>query len=242
MYREKIGIIGGFGAYASLSFYEKLIEAFHTEYDRNYPHIIMDNNFTMPSRTRALLYDEAYEEIVEEIAKSMKRMIEYNVERIILVCGTAHCFLEEVYRLVPEAEERVVDIVNLLGEELREQKVNSALVVAAEGTLLKRLYPQKLERYGIKCLNPGQEYFEELRYFIECVKRNTINKETAERFLVFLKQFDERNVILGCTEFPILVQYISELKLENDLKEKWSCYHFFDPLEIVIAWLKKVMV
>lgn len=54
MYREKVGIIGGFGAYATLNFYKRLLEEFASESERNYPHIIMDNNFTMPSRTRAL--------------------------------------------------------------------------------------------------------------------------------------------------------------------------------------------
>lgn len=44
MYREKVGIIGGFGAYATLNFYKRLLEEFASESERNYPHIIMDNN------------------------------------------------------------------------------------------------------------------------------------------------------------------------------------------------------
>ena len=92
MYKEKIGIIGGFGAYATLNFYKRILEVFKGEKEWDYPHIIMDNNFTMPSRTRALLFDESYEEIVEEIGASMKRMISLDVDYIVLVCGTAHCF------------------------------------------------------------------------------------------------------------------------------------------------------
>ena len=42
MYREKVGIIGGFGAYATLNFYKRLLEEFASESERNYPHIIMD--------------------------------------------------------------------------------------------------------------------------------------------------------------------------------------------------------
>lgn len=49
MYSEKIGIIGGFGAYAGLDFYKRLLECFSTGNERDYPHVIMDNNFTMPS-------------------------------------------------------------------------------------------------------------------------------------------------------------------------------------------------
>lgn len=55
MYRQSVGIIGGFGAYATLGFYRSILEAFASESERNYPHIYMDNDFTMPSRTKALL-------------------------------------------------------------------------------------------------------------------------------------------------------------------------------------------
>lgn len=44
MYKETIGLIGGFGAYATLNFYRRILEEFATDSERNYPHIIMDNN------------------------------------------------------------------------------------------------------------------------------------------------------------------------------------------------------
>lgn len=74
MYDKKIGVIGGFGAYATLGFYRRILEEFASESERNYPHIIMDNNFTMPSRTRALLYGDDYELIVRSISNSLKNM------------------------------------------------------------------------------------------------------------------------------------------------------------------------
>lgn len=112
MYREKVGIIGGFGAYAALNFYKRLLEEFASESERNYPHIIMDNNFTMPSRTRALLYGEAYDEVVDGISDSIQLMMQNDVSKIILVCGTAHYFLNDVYKKIPEAKEKIVDIIN----------------------------------------------------------------------------------------------------------------------------------
>ena len=86
MYREKVGIIGGFGAYATLNFYKRLLEEFASESERNYPHIIMDNNFTMPSRTRALLYGEAYDEVVDGISDSIQLMLQN--------CPKIHCPLK----------------------------------------------------------------------------------------------------------------------------------------------------
>lgn len=238
MYKQKIGIIGGFGAYATLGFYKRILEVFATGNERDYPHIIMDNDFTMPSRTRALLYEENYDEIVQQIAHSIRRMIDMDVEHIVLVCGTAHYFLEDVYKLVPEARERVIHLIDTLGNELERGEQVNTLVLAAEGALLKELYSQKLYAYGISCINPGREYYEEIRYFIESVKKNRLDKHVAERFAQFLDKFESKNVILGCTEFPILVQYA----ITTEMKEKLEQYSFFDPLEIAIQKLKAIMV
>lgn len=242
MYQQKIGIIGGFGAYATLNFYKRILESFASESERNYPHIIMDNNFTMPSRTRALLYDEEYDEIVRSIAKSMKLMLDQQADKIILVCGTAHCFLKDVYQIIPQARERVMDIIEILGGEINRQGQTNALVIAAEGALLKEIYPLKLKKYGISCINPQKEYYEEIRYFIECVKQNNINTDSAVRFITFLEGFSSSNIILGCTEFPILVNYIHNLSKNEIMEQQWKKYKFYDPLETVIQELKRILI
>lgn len=237
MYKEKLGIIGGFGAYATLNFYKRILEVFRGESERNYPHIIMDNNFTMPSRTKALLYGDGYEEVVREIAKSMEYMMKANVSKIVLVCGTAHYFLPEVYRIIPEARERVVDIIALTGEKLQEKQEQKVLVIAAEGALEKQLYSHRLKEYGVTGINPRQEHYEEIRFFIESVKQNRVNRDTAERFVDFLKSFHTKCVVLGCTEFPVLVETVRMMQISETEK-----YLFIDPLELAIARLRETLV
>lgn len=236
MYKEKLGLIGGFGAYATLNFYKRILEYFQSETERGYPHIIMDNNFTMPSRTRALLYDESYDDIVKAIADSINLMLMQDVERIVLVCGTAHYFLRDVYDLIPQAQERVVDMIDCLGEELESKCVRKALVIAAEGALLKELYPERLSAYGITCVSPGKGHYEKIRYFIESVKKNKTNSVVREEFLDFIDSFGVENVILGCTEFPVLVK-----GLPDKIKYRGRGYEFYDPLEVMLDKLKRIM-
>ncbi|MCM1037832.1 MAG: amino acid racemase [Ruminococcus sp.] len=240
MYKEKIGIVGGFGAYATLNFYKRILECFASESERNYPHIIMDNNFTMPSRTRALLYHENYDEVVREITESVERLLDQQVDRIVLVCGTAHYFLDDIYRTIPQAKDKIVDIIEVLGAELMAQNEEQALIIAAEGALLKGLYPKRLEKYGISCIIPSEEYYEKIRYFIECVKQNKLTENTADAFYDFLQQFTSYNVVLGCTEFPILVKYIQEQPVIR--YAEWESFQFFDPMELTIQYLKRTLV
>lgn len=89
---KRVGIIGGFGAYATLDFYGRLLDSFAVESERDYPNMIIDNVFSMPSRTRALLTREGQTEIVETISNSMKKMLDYDVDCMVMICGTAHYF------------------------------------------------------------------------------------------------------------------------------------------------------
>ena len=101
-----VGIIGGFGAYATLDFYGRLLDSFAVESERDYPNMIIDNVFSMPSRTRALLTGEGQTEIVETIANSMKKMLDYDVDCMVMICGTAHYFLPYVHEKLPEGFQR----------------------------------------------------------------------------------------------------------------------------------------
>ena len=134
----------------------------------------------------------------------------------------------------------MIDIIEVLGKELGEQGCKKVLVIAAEGVLLKEFYSQRLEKYDIFCVNPSKEYYEEIRYFIECVKQNTLSEASAERFIAFLNHFSVADVVLGCTEFPVLVNYIRKLGTFD--RKTGQCFHFFDPMEMTIQYLKKTLV
>lgn len=236
MYRETIGIIGGFGAYATLGFYSDILKAFASDSERNYPHIYMDNDFTMPSRTRALLYGEAYDDVVKMIADSMLKMDALGADYIVMACGTAHAFLPDVYKIVGGGvKAKVVDIIEVLKKRIEDEKITRVLIIAAEGTLKRGVYGKYLK--STECIEPSSEYYNEIRYFIESVKQNKRNTEVYQRCMDFLEQFDCENVVLGCTEFPILFHSIKETGLLPETDK----YRFWNPLELTIEELKKKM-
>ena len=227
-----VGIIGGFGAYATLDFYGRLLDSFAVESERDYPNMIIDNVFSMPSRTRALLTGEGQTEIVETIANSMKKMLDYDVDCMVMICGTAHYFLPYFYEKLPEAKDKVINILEATGKHLAANNIDKVLILAAEGTLKQKLYSRTLARYNIACVEPEEQYWEEIRYFIECVKQNKYDNELKDRFLRFLDGYDVDNVILGCTEFPVLLRHI-------DMGEGTS--NFYDPLTYGIQEIHRII-
>ncbi len=233
MYTETIGVMGGFGAYAGLNFYRRMIETFSGDSERDIPHIIMDSDFTMPSRTRALLYGDDYDQVVKMMARSMEKLCSCGADHIIMACGTAHGFLNDVYKIYPEAQDKVFNIIDVLAKRFSEKKIERALIVAAEGTLKQKIYDRYLT--SAVCVSPDEDDYLEIRYFIECVKQGRIDNESAKRWKAFLDKFGERNIVLGCTEFPVLVE--NSRKLGADLSE----YVFWDPLEETLTELKKII-
>ena len=227
-----VGIIGGFGAYATFDFYGRLLDSFAVESERDYPNMIIDNVFSMPSRTRALLTVEGQTEIVETIANSMKKMLDYDVDCMVMICGTAHYFLPYVHEKLPEAKDKVVNILEATGKHLAANNIDKVLILAAEGTLKQKLYSRTLARYNIACVEPEEQYWEEIRYFIECVKQNKYDNELKDRFLRFLDGYDVDNIILGCTEFPVLLRHI-------DMGEGTS--NFYDPLTYGIQEIHRII-
>ena len=151
----------------------------------------------------------------------MKKMLDYDVDCMVMICGTAHYFLPYVYEKLPEAKDKVINILEATGKHLAANNIDKVLILAAEGTLKQKLYSRTLARYNIACVEPEEQYWEEIRYFIECVKQNKYDNELKDRFLRFLDGYDVDNIILGCTEFPVLLRHI-------DMSEGTS--NFYDPL------------
>lgn len=222
-----IGIVGGMGSYATVDFFERIIDAFPAEKEWDRPRVIIDNRCTMPSRVRAVLYDEKVDELIDSLTSSTKGLIEMGANRIIFACNTSHIFQPEVIKKLPGTEDCFINIIDELGREMTEKGIKKAALAATEGTIITRIYSDTLSKYGIEIIHPTEDDFTLLREFIESVKVKTINSDIEDRFIAFINSFDTDAVILGCTELPILYKACCQ---DGKLPDK----EMLDPLQSVI--------
>lgn len=113
----------GVGTNATVSFFEQWAKVFPAEKEWDRPRIIIDNNCTIPSRVRALLYNENVELLVEQMTDSIKLLIQAGVTRILIACNTAHVFLDKIYEKFPLAKDYIVDIIDECAAHLQKQGV-----------------------------------------------------------------------------------------------------------------------
>ncbi|RHE90391.1 aspartate/glutamate racemase family protein [Bacteroides intestinalis] len=225
-----IGLVGGMGSYATLDFFERYLNLFKADKEWDRPRIIIDNRCTMPSRVRAILYNENWDIIVDELTDSICRLVDAGCDKVILACNTSHVFLKDVFAKEPRLYPYVLNIIKICAEELMSKGVNEVSLIATEGTILSRIYQDTFVKYNIIVNVPTDETFSNLRYFIEAVKMNIYTDEMFNSFENFLLEQPGKSLILGCTEFPVIY---------SKIKERASLFsiQIIDPLESTLQFL-----
>ena len=227
-----IGLVGGMGSYATLNFFERYLNKFKANKEWDRPRIIIDNRCTMPSRVRAILYNENWNLVADEIDNSIGNLVKAGCDNIILACNTSHVFLDDVYKIHPEYKQYVLNIIQLCAIDIKSKGITEISLIATEGTLLSRIYQDVFSKEGIKVNAPCENLFERLRYFIEIVKTNNYSQEILNEFETFILEQASEPLVLGCTEFPVIFSKICE-------RDSIKSLPIYDPLESTLNYLYK---
>lgn len=199
-----IGVLGGMGTYATVDLFRRIADAIPAEKEWDRPRILIDNYCTMPSRVRAILYGEKRWELAEMLAKSTSNLINAGCTHILYACNTSHVFHEDVCSLLPEARGYLVDMIDLLAKDMNGDGIKKAFLLASEGTIQTGIYQERFAPYGIEIVPADGNRQAELREFIEAVKQNKATQDVAKHFGEYLVSLEEKTLILGCTELPVL--------------------------------------
>ncbi len=232
--KDAIGIVGGMGSLATAAFFSSLVRAFPAEKEWDRPRMVVDNACQMPSRVRAILYGEQREALVRLLASHMAGLVGLGCTDLVLCCNTSHVFLPEALplaqKLCGNKPFTVRHIIRLLGESLQAQGISQVSLIATEGTLDTGIYPQILAEYGVAVRSAGPETYPLLRTLIEAVKQNTLDDATLTQFLALVNGQPCPQVVLGCTEFPILRDALGP-------RQKELSVTLHDPLQATAAAL-----
>lgn len=223
-----IGILGGMGSLATVDFFKRIVDAYPAEKEWDRPRIIIDNNCTMPSRVRAILYNEDVEKLLSQMCASIDAMMNMGANNIILACNTSHYFLPQIYKKVPNSEKYIINIIDCLAIQMKRKGVKKTLLVASEGTYQTRIYDNYFPNDEIVMLEKNT--WEKVRSFIEAIKQDAVTMEIELEFSNFINNLVLDDVILGCTELPILFRKCIDDGFEFNKK-------IYDPLQAAINYL-----
>lgn len=206
MSQRILGVLGGMGPLASAHFMVRLTLLTEAARDQDHVPAILWSDPTIPDRAPALLGVPGAEHPLPAIRRAVHGLRRAGCGAVVMPCNTVHGWADEI-----AAEGLpVLHIVDAVAEDLRRTvKPGSAIgLIGTAYTLSSRLYEDRLERAGWRCLTPSvTETDRVVMPAIAAVKANRV----AESFAPIAATIDSlvargaAAVVLGCTELPISI-------------------------------------
>ncbi len=226
----KLGIVGGVGPAATVDFMDKIIRRTRALRDQDHIRMIVEHNPHIPDRTENLIGDGIDPTI--PLYSACKKLEQAGAAAIAIPCNTAHAFID---RIQPHL---AVPILHMIEETAaciarRLPAVSTIGLLATTGTVRCGLYHRILEKAGLSCLTPDDEFqlmVMAVIYGPDGVKAD-FDRETCRNKLTavidHLRKRGAEALILGCTELPLVIPATGDGEYNNGMPP------IFDPTEIL---------
>jgi aspartate racemase len=201
-----LGVLGGMGPLASAQFMVRLTLLTEAASDQDHIPAVLWSDPTIPDRAPALLGLAGADSPLPAIRRAVQGLRRAGCGAIAMPCNTVHGWSDEI-----EAEGLpVLHIVDAVAADLsRALRPGSAVgIIGTAYTLASRLYEDRLERAGWRCLTPARDETDlSIMPAISAVKGNRVGESFAP-IAAAVRGLVARGaaaVVLGCTELPISI-------------------------------------
>ena len=194
-----IGILGGMGPYATNYFFKRMIDLTPVRVDKDHYHTIIDNNVKIPSRTRAIKYNE--QSPVNDMVHSINNLARIGCEYVMLPCNSAHYFYDEVSNKI---EIPWLNMIEIVSNRIHELNYCKPLVLGGLYNYPKKVYSKYLPQSVYLTDNENRI----VEAIIEEIKNNNcLERESDKTLREIIKNYDSSidSILLGCTELPISI-------------------------------------
>lgn len=200
---KTIGLLGGTGWSSTIGYYKLLNEKAHQRcggyhsaqlilYSVDY-HEIMSN------------YGKDHTAVAAALKKELKKLIALNPDGIIICCNSLHKYYDLIK---PELNVRVpvFHAIDLVADEINKKRYKKVLLLATKFTMEDGFFAQKLEDRGIAVVIPDQKERNEMQRIHGELMQNIVTVDVKNYFCSLIERYNDCDaVVLGCTEYPLVV-------------------------------------
>lgn len=199
-----LGVLGGMGPLASAQFMARLTLLTPATRDQDHIPAILWSDPRVPDRTRGKLSGGA--DPLPWLLRGVRGLKRAGCAAIAIPCNTAHGWYDEM-----AAEGLpILHIVDAAADALRLVAPSGVIgLMGTSATLRMRLYQDRLEQQGWRCITPTDEEMASLvSPAIAEVKANRVGEAYASlaEAVQRLASKGAKAVVLGCTEIPLGIQ------------------------------------
>ena len=196
----KLGVIGGMGPLATVSFYERVVLNTAAKCDNEHIDMVVLSHASMPDRTKCIIENKGGE-FLEVIKKDFKILEDIGVEAVAIPCNTSHYFFDEFKKFTG------LRIINMIEEtilEVKKRGIEKIAVFGTLGTLNSKVYEKYANHHGLLVKEVSPEDKQAVMDIIYDIKET--NCLDGRRFVDILSRYcdDETVGIIACTELSLL--------------------------------------
>ena len=196
----KLGVIGGMGPLATVSFYERVVLNTLAKCDNEHIDMVVLSHASMPDRTKCIIENRGGE-FLEVIKKDFKILENIGVEAVAIPCNTSHYFFDEFKKFTG------LRIINMIEEtilEVKKRGIEKVAVFGTLGTLNSKVYEKYANQHGLLVKEVSPEDKQAVMDIIYDIKET--NGLDGRRFVDILSRYcdDETVGIIACTELSLL--------------------------------------
>lgn len=196
----KLGVIGGMGPLATVSFYERVVLNTVAKCDNEHIDMVVLSHASMPDRTKCIIENKGGE-FLEVIKKDFKILEDIGVEAVAIPCNTSHYFFDEFKKFTG------LRIINMIEEtilEVKKRGIEKVAVFGTLGTLNSKVYEKYANQHGLLVKEVSPEDKQAVMDIIYDIKET--NCLDGRRFVDILSRYcdDETVGIIACTELSLL--------------------------------------
>ena len=147
--------------------------------------------------------NKSMNELYTLATKIIDKLIEFDVDIIIVACGTISSTIYD--KLQNYCSVPIVNIVATTIDYINKLKIDSIAVMATPNTIKSHIFKKILKSekvYEVEC--------KDLASIIENNTTNETKKIYIEKYLCDVKKQDVKNIILGCTHYPLVKEEIQK--------------------------------
>ncbi len=200
-----IGILGGMGPLATVDFMTKIIRQTPASRDQDHVPLLVHCVPQIPDRTACLMDNR--ESPLAALTQGLNTLVAAGVGCITIPCNTAHYWHPALAEISPVP---ILHIAQACAEQLAEQGVRRAGLMATDGTLKAGFYAKTLSQHGIELVAHSPMLQQRVMEGIYLVKSGALEDgaRLLENCLQQLLDSGVERVILGCTEIPLALDSI----------------------------------
>ena len=219
------GVLGGLGPEATLHFLQLIQDITKEQYgattDQDHVHMVIEMNPMVPDRTTALLGNG--KSSGPFLQKMALRLATAKTDYVVCVCNTAHAFQADIMKGCGDVP--FLSLIEVTSNTVRKRitkhgGAEKCGILATNGCVSTKMYQNALLKRKIEPILPSEKSQELVMDVITRIKAGDKVSVISDfnKVIMELKEQGCSQLILGCTELPIIIDDC--LKANKKLKRK----------------------